>query len=119
MFPKIHVSLLTENDVILMFPKIHVSLLTENDVICIWSIVNLSQLWHLLIAKRIETNQKTYQKLYILFEIFGQSNKKQYLCTTRTRQASQRCSNVRVVLFLYNEQQNPIPQAVHQCARFG
>jgi len=25
--------------------------------------------------------------------------KKQYLCATRTRQASQRCSNVRVVLF--------------------
>ena len=24
-----------------------------------------------------------------------------YLCSTRTRQASQRCSNVRVVLFLY------------------
>lgn len=24
-----------------------------------------------------------------------------YLCITRTRQASQRCSNVRVVLFLY------------------
>ena len=42
----------------LMFPKIHVSLLTENDVICIWSIVNLSQLWHLLMAKRIETDQK-------------------------------------------------------------
>ena len=41
-----------------MFPKIHVSLLTENDVICIWSIVNLSQLWHLLMAKRIETDQK-------------------------------------------------------------
>ena len=44
-----------------VFPQIHVSLLTENDVICIWSIVNLSQLWHLLMAKRIETNQKTYQ----------------------------------------------------------
>ena len=41
-----------------VFPQIHVSLLTENDVICIWSIVNLSQLWHLLMAKRIETDQK-------------------------------------------------------------
>ena len=29
---------------------------------------------------------------------------------TRTRQASPRCSNVRVVLFLYDEQQNPIPE---------
>ena len=34
---------------------------------------------------------------------FGYFKLKQYLCTTRTRQASQRCSNVRVVLFLYNE----------------
>ena len=32
---------------------------------------------------------------------FGYSKLKQYLCSTRTRQASQRCSNVRVVLFLY------------------
>ena len=48
---------------------------------------------------------------------FGYFKLKQYLCTTRTRQASQRCSNVRVVLFLYNEQQNFIPEAVHQCAR--
>ena len=31
---------------------------------------------------------------------------------TRTRQASQRCSNVRVVLFLYDEQQNPIPETI-------
>ena len=29
---------------------------------------------------------------------------------TRTRQASQRCSNVRVVLFLYDEQQNSISE---------
>ena len=36
---------------------------------------------------------------------------------TRTRQASPRCSNVRVVLFLYNEQQNSIPEALHQCAQ--
>ena len=39
---------------------------------------------------------------------FGNPILKQYLCTTRTRQASPRCSNVRVVLFLYNEQQNTI-----------
>jgi len=31
--------------------------------------------------------------------MFGQSREKQYLCTTRTRQASPRCSNVRVVFF--------------------
>ena len=31
---------------------------------------------------------------------------------TRTRQASPRCSNVRVVLFLYDEQQNPIPETI-------
>ena len=31
---------------------------------------------------------------------FGRFGKNSYLCTTRTRQASQRCSNVRVVLFL-------------------
>ena len=48
---------------------------------------------------------------------FGNPILKQYLCTTRTRQASPRCSNVRVVLFLYNEQQNSIPEALHQCAR--
>ena len=39
-----------------------------------------------------------------------------YLCTTRTRQASQRCSNVRVVLFLYNEQQSTISEILYQCA---
>ena len=38
---------------------------------------------------------------------------------TRTRQASPRCSNVRVVLFLYDEQQNPIPETIRQCARPG
>ena len=32
--------------------------------------------------------------------------------STRTRQASPRCSNVRVVLFLYDEQQNPIPETI-------
>ena len=31
---------------------------------------------------------------------------------TRTRQASPRCSNVRVVLFLYDEQQNPNPETI-------
>ncbi len=31
---------------------------------------------------------------------------------TRTRQASPRCSNVRVVLFLYDEQQSPIPETI-------
>ena len=31
---------------------------------------------------------------------------------TRTRQASPRCSNVRVVLFLYDEQQNPISETI-------
>ena len=49
--------------------------------------------------------------------MFGDSKLKQYLCTTRTRQASPRCSNVRVVLFLYDEQQNSIPKALHQCTR--
>ena len=48
---------------------------------------------------------------------FGNPILKQYLRTTRTRQASPRCSNVRVVLFLYNKQQNSIPEALHQCAR--
>ena len=43
---------------------------------------------------------------------FGNPILKQYLCTTRTRQASPRCSNVRVVLFLYDEQQNPIPETI-------
>ena len=43
--------------------------------------------------------------------------KKQYLCSARPRQASPRCSNVRVVLFLYNEHQNPIPEALQQFAR--
>ena len=38
---------------------------------------------------------------------------------TRTRQASPRCSNVRVVLFLYDEQQNPIPETIRQCASHG
>ncbi len=34
------------------------------------------------------------------------SNKSTTFAPTRTRQASPRCSNVRVVLFLYDEQQN-------------
>ena len=33
--------------------------------------------------------------------MFGCFKQNHYLCITRTRQASQRCSNVRVVLFLY------------------
>ena len=31
---------------------------------------------------------------------------------TRTRQASSQCLNRRVVLFLYDEQQNPIPETI-------
>ena len=49
-----------------VFPQIYVSLFTENDVICIWSIVNLSQLCHLLMAKRIETDQNISKIVYSL-----------------------------------------------------
>ena len=52
-----------------------------------------------------------------LWKRFGYFRERLYLCITRTRQASQRCSNVRVVLFLYNAQQNCIPEAIHQCTR--
>ena len=38
---------------------------------------------------------------FFFFKKNGYSKLKQYLCTTRTRQASPRCSNVRVVLFYY------------------
>ena len=48
----------------------------------------------------------------LFLEILWNFRKLLYLCTTRTRQASPRCSNVRVVLFLYDEQQNPIPETI-------
>ena len=50
---------------------------------------------------------------------FGWFRKTPYLCNTRTRQASPRCSNVRVVLFSYNEHQNTFPKTICQCAWFG
>ncbi len=45
-----------------------------------------------------------------LCEKFGGKKTLLYLCTTRTRQASQRCSNVRVVLFLYYGQKDSFPE---------
>ena len=41
------------------------------------------------------------------------SNKSTTFAPTRTRQASSQCLNRRVVLFLYDEQQNPIPETIH------
>jgi len=40
------------------------------------------------------------------------SNKSTTFAPTRTRQASSQCLNRRVVLFLYDEQQNPIPETI-------
>ena len=69
------------------------------------------------LRKNCKIDVKMRLKSVFPLKKFGNPILKQYLCTTRTRQASPRCSNVRVVLFLYNEQQNSIPEALHQCAR--
>ena len=52
-----------------------------------------------------------------LCEKFGGKKTLLYLCTTRTRQASQRCSNVRVVLFLYYGQKDSFPEILFKCGR--
>ena len=44
---------------------------------------------------------KVKQNVKIYPQKIAGSEKSSYLCSTSTRQASQRCSNVRVVLFLY------------------
>ena len=73
-------------------------------------------LWFILIEKGrgkkgerdvLMQNEDFYGYIYSFSsKKFGYSKLMQYLCTTRTRQASPRCSNVRVVLFLYNGKDN-------------
>ena len=56
----------------------------------------IDNLWH-------DTDPKNWYLPLFSSKKFGYSILKQYICTTRTRQASQRCSNVRVVFFYYGK----------------
>ena len=92
--------------------------------LCVWDGQNChryhqSFLWFILIQKGREKKgwcntlrqkgdflgcfySKSWSSPLFSSKKIGFSNLKQYLCTTRTRQASSQCSNVRVVLLWHN-----------------
>ena len=67
---------------------------------------------HSLYAKLSKKQQNRRSKNNFPSKRLVDSIKSTTFAPTRTRQASPRCSNVRVVLFLYVEQQNPIPETI-------
>ena len=67
---------------------------------------------HSLYAKLSKKQQNRRSKNNFPSKSLIDSIKSTTFAHTRTRQASSQCLNRRVVLFLYDEQQNPIPETI-------